>query len=203
MVPRIEAYVDGRPIPSSSSCLHQARLGEARRRRGRVRHRLEARPRSAPAFSSTRGSRVSRSSRSVGVVVGLLDVGTQEAGGTWMTLPLAENSTSSPARRRAAHPHRDGATDGVGHLGGRPCAARSARTGGARRCSSSARTDAGVRNAVTGRPDRLVRLLGVLDLAVVLPRRVGHVVRCRTARGPGPGRRSARSADNVVESVRI
>ena len=37
----IDAYVDGRPMPRSSSALHEGRLGVARGRRGRVALGLE------------------------------------------------------------------------------------------------------------------------------------------------------------------
>ena len=92
-----------------------------------------------------------------------------------IVLPEAANSARSPVVLVPAEPDRDAGADGVGHLRGeralpdqlvQPELVRGQLVG----------DRAGGAEDVAGRPDRLVRLLGVLDLADVTARLRRHVL---------------------------
>ena len=65
----IDAYVDGRPMPSSSSALHQRRLGVARRRLRGVAVRLDVRRGQRQAFGELGQLAPTMSRVGLGVVV--------------------------------------------------------------------------------------------------------------------------------------
>ena len=117
-----------------------------------------------------------------------------------MILPEAPNSASSPELERPGDPDRDRLAGRVLHLRGHRALPDQlvepqlvAGQAGLRRRAE----------AVPGGPDRLVRLLGALDLAGVGARGCPARTRRRTARGPGLRAALIAVCDSVTESVRI
>ena len=177
--------------------LDQRRLGVARRRLGLVAVRAQRRGGDRVALAQVG----QRHLVVVGALaaVGALDVGLEEA--VEGDHPAGGGEHDVPAvGRRAADPDRDRLADGVLHLrgdGAHPdqlveAELLAGQPGLRRRAERLARG-----------PDRLVRLLGVLDLAGVGARLRRGGTRRRRARAPATGPRRPRALDSVVESVRM
>ena len=161
--------------------LHQRRLGVAGRRLGGVRARLEARAAGPRSPSASGGSTTSRSASSASGSSSPFDVGPQEAGEGDDPAAGRELDLGTPARAPASAGHGRRQADlgarpgGVGHLrgdGALPDQVVEAQLVAVERAAGLV----GGAERVAGRPDRLVGLLGVLDLALVAAGRVGHVV---------------------------
>ena len=186
--------VGGRPADAELlQRLDQRGLGVAGRRAGGVPGRLQRAHPELVAAGQLRQPALAvvpaGSAARLGRLVGVLDVGAQEAregdgppGGGELG-PLT-------GHRGAGQPDRDGGADRVGHLRGQRALPDQLVQPELVRAQPVGQLARGA-EAVPGRPDRLVRLLGVLHLAAVVPglgRHVGVAVQVAGLR-PGRGQR--------------
>ena len=168
----------------------QGRLGVAGRRltsRGRPARATARRAASPWRSCGSRRSRSSSSSRRV--VVAALLVGGEEAAEGDDRAGGRELGVAA-VRGRRAEPHRDGLAAGVGHLRG-DGALPDQLVERELVAAELAGQLSGRAERVTGRADRLVRLLRVLDLALVAARHVRHVLRAVDLAGLRTAPRSA------------
>ena len=184
--------------PALLECLDEARLGVARGRRGRVAFGLELERLQLVSRLQVRERTLLLL---LGVVVAALLVGGEEAAERDHRARGGELGVA-PVRRRRAEPQRDGLPARIGHLRGErplPDQVVEGELVPVQLALELLRRPEGV----AGGPDRLVRLLRVLDLAGVLARRVRNRVRAVELDGlaAGGGQRGLRQRRRVGAHV--
>ena len=175
--------------------LDQARLGVPGRRVGRVPLRGQLAGGQRLALGQLGQPRLGVVGLAAGLVVDGLDVGLEEAREGDRAPGRGERAPSSPVAGGAGDPHADRGAPRVGHLRGDRALPDQLVEPEVVAVDLAGDLARGAER-LAGRPDGLVRLLGVLDLAGVLPRLRPARTRRRTARGParGPPRSPTRTA---------